>query len=422
MLRADRTDRLLEGKGAYMKQVLNLSYYELKAIFKDPILLAMVFVAPFIYACLFGLVYVQGILTAIPLGIVDLDHSAVSREIREVYQNDPSFKVTAGISTYEDLKAAMNNGTVRVGVIIPEDLQEKLARQEQGEVLTVYDASNLIWGFNIRKNNRQVVNRFNQQFAAASLAKLGLDSQQISEALNLVDCNTEIWYNPTLSYANFLFLGLMMMVIHQIGFLSVCLIVPREKENHTWIQFQSTAISKSKIILGKCLPYFIIHFFNYTMLLVISAKFVHVKIDGNVMLLILLGLLYVAIITFFGFFISTHVPNSLQTTRFLMLLSVPLFLLSGFSWSSAHMAVWITYLAELMPFTWMSRGIRMLSMKEAGFSDLSMVIAVLSLMALAAIFFSCQWNKTEPIKYRKGMDVNMGLVYPADKLKKFGDK
>lgn len=58
-------------------------------IFKDKILLLLIFVVPLLYAIFFGAVYSQGVLTDIPLAVVDLDQSALSREVVKSFVNSP---------------------------------------------------------------------------------------------------------------------------------------------------------------------------------------------------------------------------------------------------------------------------------------------------------------------------------------------
>ncbi|MDD4239727.1 MAG: ABC transporter permease, partial [Desulfotomaculaceae bacterium] len=104
-----------------MKQVLNIAIYEMNQIIKDKLLALMVFAVPLLYAALFGIVYVSAVLTNVPLGIVDLDHSALSREVTDAFTNNPRFEIISEIGSYAQLEEGMKNGTVRAGVVIPED-------------------------------------------------------------------------------------------------------------------------------------------------------------------------------------------------------------------------------------------------------------------------------------------------------------
>ncbi|MEN6460365.1 MAG: ABC transporter permease [Syntrophomonas sp.] len=395
-----------------MKQILNIAHYEVLHIFKDPILFLIVFIVPLVYAVLFGVVYCAGILNDIPIAIVDQDNTELSREVAQAFANSPQFKVVENISSYSQLQQGMNRGTVRAGVVIPADFAQKVAEHRHAEVLTVYDSSNLVYGYNIRKYALEITNQFNVNYTARNLAGLGLSQQEITNVMDAVSCNTSVWYNPTFSYVNFLYMGLMMMVIHQIGFLSISLTVTREKERGCWINYLCAPISRVKIIAGKCLPYFITNFFNYLLLIWFSSVFIHAKIEGSLFLIILLGLIYDLIITLAGFFISVQAPNSLQVTRYLMLLSVPFFLISGYTWPSSHMPAILNGIARLLPFTWMAEGFRLTTIKGLGIMQILPNVLVLSIMAAVAIILALTFNKMRTMPDESGLTVNCGRSYP----------
>ncbi len=395
-----------------MKQLLSIACYETFHIFRNRILFLMVFVVPLLYTLLFGMVYMAGILTDIPLGIVNLDDSPLSREIVTAFKNSPNFKTVDSITTYQQLEKAMNDGTVRAGVVIPEDFALKVSQHRQTPVLTVYDASNLVWGFNIRKYTLQVISDFSAKNTAAYLTGLGYTEQEVKNVLSTVSADIQAWYNPNYSYATFLFTGLLLMVVHQIGLLSVSLSVTREKENRSWVHYLCSPLPKWKIFAGKALPYFIANVFNYVLLLWVAAQFINVKIAGSPGLLILFGLLYTVIITSLGFFISTKAPNSLQATRYIMLLSVPFFFISGFTWPQTHIPAVLNYPAHLLPYTWMAEAYRMITVKELGVSALLLHLSVLTAMAVISTMLAVSFKKHRIPPKETGLTVNCELDYP----------
>ncbi|AKX95185.1 ABC transporter [Moorella thermoacetica] len=396
-----------------MRQLLNIAHYEMLHIFKEKILFLMVFLVPLGYAALFGAAYVTAVLNNVPIAIVDLDDSKLSREIASAFANSPHFKVVDDIKTYPELQEGMKNGRVRAGVVIPEHFEQKLARHELTRVLTVYDGSNLIWGYNTRKYIREVFNEFSASSTASYLAGMGYTKNEIRSIMDTVSLNTEVWYNPTFSYTNFLFLGLIMMILHQIGLLSVSLTVTREKERKTWLQFLSAPVPAWKIFTGKAIPYFTANFFNYALLLWFASRFVHVKIGGSLGLILVLGLLYDLVITGAGFLISLHASNSLQVTRYVMLLSVPFFMISGYTWPGTHIPVFINYLARLLPSTWMVLGFRQVALKELDMSYMLPYIRALGLMAVLALLPAVTFAKRLRPRPQGGPVINNGPSYPA---------
>ena len=383
-----------------MRQVLYISYYEMVHVFKDKILLLLIFFVPLFYATLCGAVYSAGILMGIPLAIVDLDNSGLSREVIKSFENSPRFQIVEDIKTYALLEESMRESVIRAGVVIPENFEKDVAMHSGAEILTVYDGSNLIWGYNIRKNTLEIVNQFSAGHAAANMAGLGLSEKEIKNILDTISANTVVWYNPTFSYANYMLFGLIMLVIHQICLLCASLTVTREKEKNCWIQFLCASVPSWKIFLGKSLPYYLTSFLNYGLLIWFITRFVPVKTEGSVFLIILMGLLYTAVITSAGFYISLKAQNSLQATRYIMLLSVPFLMISGYTWPQTHIPGFLSAFAGLLPFTWMAEGIRTAAVKNLGVAHLYPVILALSLMLLAIILFAAFFRKkrTPPLE------------------------
>jgi ABC-2 type transport system permease protein len=381
-------------------------------IIRDRILFLMVFFVPLLYAVALGYVYVAGIISGVPLGIVNQDGSTFSREIVAAFENSPHFAVQQQIETYDQLEEAMNSGTVKAGVVIPEDLGEISAQHRSGKVLTVYDSSNLLWAFNTRKYLMQVIGEVNAHYTAGYLAGSGYTEQEITNTLNTVASNVEVWYNPTYSYATFMFPGLLLMIIHQLGLLTCSLSITREKEHNSWLQYLGAAIPKWKIFIGKSLPYFIANFFNYGLLIWFATHFIGAKISGSLALIILFGLIFNVIITALGFFISVHAPNSLQVTRYIMLLSVPMFMISGFTWPHSHMPAMVKYLAHLLPYTWMAQGFRAITLKELGIQYVSTSFLVLTIMAVVAVVLALSFSKRKKPFNEPGLTVNCETSYP----------
>ncbi|HWP95331.1 MAG TPA: ABC transporter permease [Syntrophomonadaceae bacterium] len=364
-----------------MKRMLGIAHYETLYIFKSRVLCFMVFLVPALYALFFGLVYYNGLISNIPMAVVDQDHSALSRELIQSFRNQPYFRIVDDVNSYDGMKTAMRDGRVRAGIVIPQDFAKLVHQGQHTQIITAYDASNLIWGFNIRRMANEVINIFNQQHVAEYLIQSGMSPGEVASVTNILDCNLVPWYNFNYSYTTFIFIGIMMLVIHQVGLFSISLTVTREKEKNSWIQFLAAPIPAWQLVTGKCLPYFLANFLNYTVLLVICGTLARVSLQGQVALVIALGLLYDVIITLLGFLISLYVTDSLQATRYLMMISFPLFFLSGLTWPQLYMPISLVWLGRLLPSTWMMTAARMVNVKGLGWSYMGGTFLVMSAMA-----------------------------------------
>lgn len=373
----------------------------------------MVFLLPLGYACAFGAVYMAGILTHIPLAIVDQDHSKLSREISTSFSHSSHFKIINTVDTYAKLEAAMQTGQVRAGIVIPENFAQKVQEHRQTQVLTVYDGSNMIWAYNIKKYTSEIITAFNAEHVAAYLTGLNFSQQEIKAVLDTVSCHIETWNNPTYSYATFIVMGLFIMILHQVSLLGISLTITREKEQNSWVQYLCSAIPRWKIFVGKSLPYFIITFFHYALLVVVVSAWYGVKVEGSLNLIIILGLLFDVIITSIGFYISAQAPNSLQSTRYLMLLSVPFFVISGYSWPKTHIPAWINSLAHLLPYTWMSEAFRLVTVKNLDRAYITNNLRALLIMACLSVLLALFIPRRRKPDAGQDLSVNGGLSYPS---------
>lgn len=395
-----------------MKTMLNIANYEIRHIFKDRVAFAIVFVAPLLFAILMGSVYYSAAINNVPFAIIDLDGSLASREVVDLFSSTPHFQTDSSIDTYEKMETAMQEGLIRGGIVIPEDFSRKLNKHQSTEILAVYDASNLIWGYNIRKYAYEGIDQFSRQYAGEYLQGIGMHPDQSEKVLNMVKCNVETWYNPTYSYINFIYLGVIFIILHQLGLLGVTLTIPREKEANTWIHFLTSPLERWQIVFGKCLPYIVVGFFNYALLLWFSHYFIHAKIEGSIGLILLLGLLYTCAIVFLGFFISLYAENTLQISRYLILLSIPIFMISGYTWPQYRIPLVVTVISRLSPFSWMAEAFREVTIKNLGLSDIAINVIGLVIMIIIGMVLSLVLHKDqEPVTEEK-IRVNNGPEYP----------
>ncbi len=390
-----------------MKRILTIAYYEWRTILHNPILLLMVFFVPLLYGLLFGSIYFHPIITHIPTAIIDEDHSELSRRIADAYRSSPAFSVQEEITNYSEMEAAMRDGRIRAGIVIQKDLEQHAEKIQDAKVFAVYDASNLIWGYNIRKNMRLVINDFNAAWVAEKVDALGFDNYQKEQLIHPVDYNIEVWYNPTYSYANFMLYGLFFMIIHQVGLLCTALVIPREREKGSWIQFQTASISRFSILFGKCLPYLLVFLLHYLLLLHIGVTFFHMSFAGNTLWLLLLGLVYVSLMLLLGYVLAYYLPNSLQATRFIMLISVPIVISSGMIWPSTHIPTLLYSFMQLFPFKKKKKMIRILAQKSGGWEQFSGCISALFLMLIVIfLFFILCCPKQERLKKGKPQSIH----------------
>ncbi|MCM0149748.1 ABC transporter permease [Photobacterium galatheae] len=113
---------------------------ECRIIQQEPWLKAMLFVLP---VCLFVLVwwiFSQGIARDLPVGVVDLDQSRLSRGLVRYYDASPTLAVTQQFTSVEEGSAMLRSGDIYALAVIPEALEKETLRGASPSVTVLYNA------------------------------------------------------------------------------------------------------------------------------------------------------------------------------------------------------------------------------------------------------------------------------------------
>lgn len=126
-------------------------------------------------------------------------------------------------------------------------------------------------------------------------------------------------------------------------------------------QLASTPVTRLEVILGKLLPYVLIGAFDVVATVVAGMLLFGTPLNGSVLVLALLTLLFLVGALGLGIFISAAVKSQVLATQVAMVATyLPAVLLSGFLFDIASMPVVlraVTYLIPARYFVTVTRGI-----------------------------------------------------------------
>jgi ABC-2 type transport system permease protein len=194
-----------------------------------------------------------------------------------------------------------------------------------------------------------------------------------------------VLYNPTFSYLSFMVFGLGGTVLQQVLFLGVALSVAREKEAGTWTDLLRQ-YSFGQLLLGKLTPYMLLATCNLLLGFTILLKFFAVPYYGSPLLLLGCGTMFNIAVLAIGYAISYFARDQLQATQGAMLIAVPSFMLSGYTWPLMSMPDVIAAIGKSLPLTYFLHAVREIVTKGHGFPSVRHDIVVLAFMAAVSLF------------------------------------
>lgn len=352
-------------------RVLPMVRKEFREIRRDPITIWIAAFVPAVLIVLFA--YALRIdFVGIPMAVLDLDRSRQSSELVETFTNTGDFVVRYHPRTEQRVKRLLDEGRVRMALVIPQGFGHSLDLRRITPVQTLIDGSLAATGAVLRNEAEAVTMAYTlrkiRQLPGATHLGLGPDPQ------------TRVWFNPALRSATFVVPGLFAVILMAFPPLLTALAIVREKESGSVEQIYVSPLRPWEFIAGKMIPYVIIAFVEMALVVVIGIWWFGVPFRGNPLLLALASAIYVFCTVGIGLVVSTVTRSQVVAVLLALVLTVmPSFLFSGFLFPIASMPPPIQMYTLIFParyFNVISRG---LFLKGTGMAELWPQYAILGL-------------------------------------------
>lgn len=150
-------------------------------------------------------IFSQGIARDLPIGIVDLQHTQLSRTLTQDFDASPTLKVAHSYADVAQAKRAMVEQKIYGYIIIPSNFDESIYRKLTPQVSIFYNSQFILIAKLINSAAIQVQSTFNAKLDVGRYLAKG-DSTLSSALGNAVSVRTQITplFNRNSSYAQFL--------------------------------------------------------------------------------------------------------------------------------------------------------------------------------------------------------------------------
>ncbi len=353
---------------------------EWSEIWKDKRLLAVLFIIPLAYMLIFGFMYEQGQVQELSTIYIDESNTQASQQVLQAFDNASAFQLVGETNSEQELRNKIQTGEAEIGIIIPQDFADQLKKNRGTDVLVFVDGSNMMVANAATRSANEIVATFSGGISIKRLEAAGIHNGGTAP----IQYGYRILYNPGFSYGIFLLPGLLGTVVQQIIFLGVALSVTREKEFGRWNQHYPLFLRPWRLLYAKMLPYLFIGCFNIVMMWLIISQVFSVPFLGSFYDIAILSFAFVCSLLGIGFLASLTAKTQLAATQVTMLIALPSFLLSGFTWPFAAMPDWIAAIGHCLPLTYFLHGVREIAIKGNGLAQVTGDIQILFLMAVVS--------------------------------------
>ena len=285
-----------------------------------------------------------------PIAVVDLDHSSMSRRLVHEMNATQSVQVVAVTATYGEARELMQKGEIYGFMVVPEDFYARVASQHRP---TIHFYVNHAYTVGATTAYKQMLTMANLASGAAHreiLRLKGMPDRQIMNLIQPIVLEGHLLGNPYANYPVYLLttilpgiLGvvIMMLTIFSIGF---------ELKMSTSLKWMHTAGDNYVIaIIGKMIPYTVLFVVLGVSCNIIFYRFMHFPVAGNHWMLVVNMLFYVLAVQCTAFTFIGLLPTLRDAISMGALYSMLSFSLSGFTYPKMGMLPFVQALTNIFP-------------------------------------------------------------------------
>jgi len=345
---------------------------------RDRLTFGMIVGIPIIQLILFGFA-INSDPKHLPTAALIADRSEFSRSILAGLRNSEYFAFIGEARDEDDANRMLATGEAQFVVSIPADFSKRLVRGERPALLVEADATD-------PSATGNAIAALNQLAQTVLVHDLTGPLAPLATSPNAFEVRIHPRYNPEALTQYNIVPGLMGVILTMTMVMMTGLAITRERERGTMENLLATPATALEVMTGKIVPYILIGLLQISIVLTLANWLFNVPMLGNIAILYLAVLLFIAANLTLGLTFSALAQNQLQAVQMTFFFFLPSILLSGFMFPFRGMPRWAQYIGEALPLTHFLRIVRGVLLKGNGVAEVlpeSWPIALFMLVGIA---------------------------------------
>ena len=200
-----------------------------------------------------------------------------------------------------------------------------------------------------------------------------------------ITVSARMWFNDANSSTWFFIPGLIMLIMTIVGVMLTSVVMAREWERGTFESLFVTPVKPMELVLAKMVPYFCVALLGMGICLVLSRFLFEVPMEGSLLAVILISMVYLLVALGMGLVISAITKKQFLACQLSLLISfLPCLVLSGFIFDLRSTPLFVQGVGQVLPFSHYLVCIRSLFLSG---TDMGMLLKQGGILMLYALFF-----------------------------------
>ena len=218
--------------------------------------LAMISWVPLLAVAFLWWTFSAGLPNRLPIGVMDQDHSALSRQLIRFLQATPGLQVVRPYGNTAEVTQAMRRAEVYAVVSIPPDFARSLKQGRAAQVTLLHNAQLGTHSSLIQRDVRSAVGTLSAGVELVARNKRGEPALATQVSMEPIKTSLVTLFNPSLNYEQFLAAALIPAMLHILAMTAGAWAVGRELRDRTvadWLGPPAGWGNTAAALLGKLL-------------------------------------------------------------------------------------------------------------------------------------------------------------------------
>ena len=357
---------LSQSKEKSMKQFFSFVKKEFYHIFRDRRTMLILLGMPIAQIIIFGFALTNEVKNS-KIAVLDNSKDIATTSVIHEINASRYFDIVKNLANYKNIDSEFKTGRIKMVIVFPENFNEDLQHFNKAQVQLIADASDPNVANTLTNYATQIIMDYQNRIT---------DERKLPYTIHT---EVRMLYNPQLKGAYSFVPGVMAMVLMLVCTMMTAITIVREKETGTMEVLLVSPVQPLKIIIAKAVPYLLLSIVNIMSILLLSVFVLDVPINGSLILLIAVSILFTLTSLALGLLISSA-TDSQQTAMFISLvgLFLPTVMLSGFMFPIENMPLPLRIVSNAVPAKWFYTIVKSVMIKGVGFSLIWKEVLVLT--------------------------------------------
>jgi len=364
-----------------LQRIKAVAKKEFHHVFRDPRSLGLGIAIPMLLLFLFGYALTLDV-DKVPLIVWDQSATHASRDLISRFSGSRYFSLKRYTDNYRDIERAIDRRDALIALVIPTDFARRIETGETARIQAILDGSD--------SNTATIALGYAESVALSYSREVMLQQTRrhgVVSSAGQLDIRPRLWFNADMISRNYIFPGLIAVIMMVIAALLTSLTVAREWETGTMEQLISTPLKGPELIIGKLIPYFSIGILDLILAVLVGEFVFAVPLRGSLWLLFGMSLVFLTGALSLGILISIVTKNQRMASQLALVSTMlPAFLLSGFIFPIDNMPLVIRGVTHIIVARYFVTILRGIYLKDVGLDILAGeagFLAVFSIVVLA---------------------------------------